>query len=51
MKKLLKTKKLEVKTETVRTLTDKQVDHVAGGLTVPVQSANSEPRCNVLPKY
>lgn len=47
MKKLLKTKKLQVKTETVRTLTDKQLDNVAGGLTVGVVSNYDTAKCNV----
>ena len=49
MKKLLKTKKLEAKTETVRNLTDKQLENVAGGLTTPGASVTiSQPRCVVL---
>ena len=48
MKKLLKTtKKLEVKTETVRNLTDKQLEHVAGGNIVSVTSNYDTAKCNV----
>ena len=52
MKKQLKTKKLEVKTETVRNLTDKQLEHVAGGATsvVTASQTNDTARCNVV-KY
>lgn len=47
MKKLLKTKKLEVKTETVRTLTNKQLEHVAGGYSVVNPSNAETAKCNV----
>ena len=47
MKKQLKTKKLEVKTETLRKLTDKQLDGVVGGAaaTVATQSQTFVYRC------
>ena len=49
MKKQLKTKKLEVKTETVRNLTDKQLDNVVGGASVVAPSqTNMTARCQTL---
>jgi len=51
MKKLLKTtKKLEVKTETVRNLTDTQLEHVAGGIIVGVTSNYNTAKCDILYK-
>ena len=48
MKKQLKTKKLEVKTQTIRHLTEKQLDNVAGGLSVVIPSQADTARCMTL---
>ena len=45
MKKQLKTKKLELKTETVRNLTEKQLDGVVGGASVVIPSQANTARC------
>ncbi|MBV8762199.1 MAG: class I lanthipeptide [Deltaproteobacteria bacterium] len=51
MKKQFKTQKLQVKTETIRSLTEGQLENVAGGAgssVVTASQTNNTARCNQL---
>ncbi len=45
--KKLKTQKLGMKTETVRSLTDKQQEQVVGGYSVVQSQTNDTARCQI----